>query len=234
MPDMLCPHCHKPVGAAEGAAFCPFCGGRLQGDGGDGPDLSGVRRESDPVKKHALLLQLQARYPQSLDVAEEILLLGRLYDRGKRGVDFSIIKSYVLNVYLEPQTLRREKREALRREIFSHPDLDLCLSLCGDPDAFLRRYLQRLSEEFIRLFLKGSAQHMHSFFGYRNESKAPKYLAVPAAEMLRAMQKDETLTPRQRALLMQAFYAGFAAQLNGQTEALDDLLAKAQITVDTK
>ena len=71
------------------------------------------------------------------------------------------------------------------------------------PNGFLRRYLTRLSEEFIRLFLKGSTRHMHAIFGFVNEGKAPKHLALPAAQMLRAMQRDESLTGAQRSLLMQ-------------------------------
>ncbi|HPF87645.1 MAG TPA: zinc ribbon domain-containing protein [Candidatus Limiplasma sp.] len=231
MAETTCPQCHKTISAADSAAFCPFCGAKLATGG---PDLYAVYAEQNPMKKHELLLALQAEYPDSLDVAEEILHLGRLYDRGKRGVDFSIIKCYALNVYLEPKALHKDKREALRREIFHHPDLDKCLNLCDDQEVFLRRYLQRLSEDFIRLFLKGSTQHMHSFFGYINQSKAAKYLALPAAEMLQAMQRDETLTPAQRTLLMQAFYAGYAHQLNGDTSYLDAALQKYDIRLDTK
>jgi len=230
MAELLCPKCHKAISAAESAAFCPFCGEKLPAAG---PDLSGALSEQNPVKKHEKLLALRAQYPESLEVAEELLMLGRLYDRGKRGVDFSIIKCYVLNIYLEPETIRREKRGELRREIFHHPDLELCLSLCEDEEVFLRRYLTRLSEEFVRLFLKGSTRYMHTIFGFTNTGKAPKYLAQPAAVMLRAMHGDEDLTPAQRALLTQAFYAAFARQMNGETQALDELLQKCGITVDT-
>ena len=231
MAETLCPTCHKAVGAAEGAAFCPYCGGKLAAAG---PDLADVISEPNPVIKHERLLALREQYPDSLEVAEELLMLGRLYERGKKGLDFSIIKCYVLNVYLEPDTLREDKREELRREIFSHPDLERCLSLSGDGELFLRRYLTRLSEDFIRLFLKGSTRYMHSIFGFTSEGKAPKYLALPAAGMLRAMHRDGALTGAQRRLLTQAFYAAFARQMNGETKYLDELLQKYDLNLDAE
>lgn len=230
MTEILCPQCHQAIGAAD-AAFCPFCGEKLRQTG---PDLKPVLHEPDPVKRHDGLVALQAQYPESLEVAEEILLLGRLYERGRKGVDFTIIKSYILNVYLEPNLLKKSQSAALRQEIFHHPDLDRCLQLADDKDAFLRRYLTRLSEEYIRLFLKGSSQHMRSIFGYVNERKAPKYLATPAAQMLLNMQRDDTLTDEQRRLLMQAFYAAFDRLLAGETQYLDDLMKKYSLSVETQ
>jgi hypothetical protein len=227
MADMICPQCHRPVGA-EDAAFCPFCGEKLRKGG---PDLSVVRGEPDPVKKHEMLLALMAQHPDSLEVAEEILYLGRLYDRSRKGLDFSVIKCYVFNVYLDPDEMKPERREALRAEIFDHPDLSRCLELSGDREVFLRRYLLRIAEEFVRLFLKGSTRYMRSIFGFTNEGKAPKYLALPVARMLRAMQRDESLTGERKTLLMQALYCAFQTQLGGETRYLDELLTTYQIAV---
>lgn len=229
MAEMRCPKCNKTIGAAEEAAFCPFCGAKLPRDG---LDFSAVFNEPDPVKKHEKLLALRQQHPDNPDVAEELLHLGRLYERGRKGVDFSIIKCYVLNVYLEPDALRKSMREALRHEIFHHPDLDNTLALSGDRTIAMRRYLTRLSEDFVRLFLKGSSRHMHSLFGYVNTSKAPKHLALPAARMLSAMRRDETLDEEQRKLLMQSFYAAFSSQMNGETQYLDELLSKYNIPIE--
>jgi hypothetical protein len=230
MSEISCPKCHKPIGAAEEAAFCPFCGERLVKE--EGPDLSAALAQDDPVKKHDMLLALREQYPESLAVAEQILYMGRLYERSKKGLDFSVIKCYVLNVYLEPKSMKPDQREELRREIFHHPDLDACLKLTEDPEVFLRCYLERLSEDFTHLFLKGSSLYMHAFFGYVNERKAPKNLAAPAAGMLMAMRQDETLTGKQRTLLMQSFYRGFAHQMDGQTQYLDELLNQYNLTID--
>ena len=231
MAEVQCRNCHKTIKEADTVVFCPFCGERLSAGG---PDLKEARQEQDPVKKHEMLLKLREQYPESLEVAEEILYLGRLYDRGKKGLDFSVIKCYVLNVYLDPKAIKRDRREELRKEIFNHPDLDRCLALAEDKDVFLRRYLERISEEFVRLFLKGSTLHMHSFFGFINTSKAPKHLAVPAARMIADMLHDEGLTEEQRKMLAQAFYAAFARQLEGNTQYLDAELARAQISLDSQ
>jgi len=231
MAERICPKCRAAVGTAEQAAFCPFCGEKLPPAG---MDLSEVLREADPVKKHDRLLALLEQHPDSLEVAEELLLLGRLYERGKKGMDFSVIKCYVLNAYLEPEELKPAKREALRQEIFHHPDLDLCLKLAEDPDLFLRRYLTRLSAEFIRLFLKGSTRHMHAVFGYVNEGKAPKHLALPAAQTLLQMHRDENLTGAQKSMLMRAFYEAFAREMNGETRYLDETLQTLHLTIDAQ
>lgn len=230
MPEVLCPRCHKAVGEAD-AAFCPFCGEKLIADR---PDIAAVRAQADPAKKHERLLALQSEHPGDLEIAEEILHLGRLYERGKKGADFTIIKCFVLNVYLEPGALKKSVRDQLRQEIFHHPDLDRCLALAEDKTLFLRRYLTRLSEEFIRLFLRGSSLHMHAVFGFVNNAKAPKHLARPAAQMLLAMHGDEALDPDQRALLTQAFYAAFARQLDGETQYLDGFLQKLGLSIETQ
>ena len=232
MAEQLCPKCHKTITAADSAAFCPYCGEKLPVQE-SGLDLSLVHGESDPVKKHEMLEKLLAENPDSLEVAEEILYLGKLYLRGQKGLDFSVIKCYVLNVYLEPDEMKKDRREALRREIFSHPDLDRCLRLTQNKDAFLRRYLQHISGEFIDLFLKGSTRHMRSFFGFVNQSKAPKYLAAPVVKMMLNMQRDETLTQEQRQLLMQSLYAAFASKL-GDTQSLDEQMKTYGVTLEAK
>jgi hypothetical protein len=231
MVEITCQKCHKTISAAESAAFCPYCGERLSPEG---MDLSAVRNEPDPVKKHGMLLKLKAQHPDSLEVAEEILYLGRLYERSKRNLDFSVIKCYVLNIYLEPETMSANKREALRAEIFSHPDLDRCLELSENKDAFLSRYLEHISEEFVRLFLKGSSRYMRSFFGFTQTSKAPKYLALPATKMLKNMQLDESLTDAQRTLLTRAFYTAFARQADGETRYLDQELMQRGISITSE
>ena len=230
MAERLCPRCLKPIPEGDLAAFCPFCGEKLHA----GLDLSAVLAETNPVKKHDRLLALHKEHPESLEIAEELLHLGRLYERGKKGVDFSIIKCYLLMIYLEPDTLRKEQIEAFRTELFHHPDLDRCLELAPDRGQFLRRYLGRLSEDFIRLFLKGSSRYMHVILGFSSEGKAPKYLAQPAARMLLAIREDGNLAPAERDMLSRAFYASFARMMDGETRYLDETLGKYGIKPDAE
>jgi hypothetical protein len=175
---------------------------------------------ADPVKKHRILTEALAKYPQSLPIAEELLFLGRLYERGKGTLDFSVIKCYLLNIYLEPDAFAPARADELRHELFNHPDLDRCLALAPDREAFLRHYLHRLGCQFIDLFLRGSSKYMRRIFGFGLESRAPKLLASPAARMLAAMHGDAALTPAQRDMLMQAFFDAFSAQLSGDTQWL--------------
>ena len=238
MSEMQCPQCGRTLTVETGAAFCPYCGGSLQAPAAKPENtavqalLTRAEAADDPVKKHALLTEALALDPESLAVAEELLYLGRLYERNPHAADFSVIKCYLLNPYLEPTAVSPEKRDAMRRELFDHPDLDRCLRLCGDRTAFLTRYLTRLSAQYIDLFLHGSSQHMHRFFGFSMDSRAPKLLAVPAARMLAAMRDDGALTPEQRSLLMHAFYAAFNTQLNGDVQWLRQEMQARGVTLD--
>ena len=221
---MNCPHCGRAI-EAGGASFCPFCGGALNAAHAENEEaralIDRALRQSDPVQKHALLEQAQQTDPQSLRAAEELLLLGRLHERDPRHIELSVIKCHLLMLYLEPETFSPAQADAARQELFSHPQLERCLSLAPDKEAFLRRYLERLCGEFIQLFLRGSSRYMHRVFGLGSESRAPKYLASPVAVMLSRVWQDEALSPDQRLLLRESLYRAFAADMRGDTEFLD-------------
>jgi len=238
MSERRCPRCGKTVAVESGAAFCPYCGAVLQkaaaNPGGEAAQavLKKAEALTDPKKKHELLAKGLQEHPDSLAIAEELLLLGRLHERNPRVLDFSVIKSYVLNAYLEPEQYSQEQSEAMRREVFDHPDLERCLALAEDRDAFLNHYLTRLSNQFIDLFLKGSSKYMRRFFGFGMDSRAPKLLSYPSAKMLNAMRADPLLSGEQRAMLMRAFYAAFSAQMGQDTQWLDQALAELGIALE--
>lgn len=238
MSELQCPHCGRKLAVEGGAAFCPFCGGSLA-QARQTPEKDAVRdvltkleEISDPVKKYELLKKTQAEYPDSLAIAEEILFLGRLNERNPKSLDFSVIKCYMLMIYLEPDTIAPDKIDVLRRELFNHPNLDRCLALTDDREAFLNRYLTRLSSQFIDLFLHGSSKYMRRYFGFGLDSRAPKLLAGPTARMLAAMRHDEELTPEQRSMLMHALYAAFSTRLSGDTQWLQKDMTELGIALD--
>ena len=76
---IACPRCGKPVEVA-GAAFCPHCGSPVAASQpapvpeGALALLEKAERQTDPVKKHKLLLEAQEQYPDCLEVAQELLL----------------------------------------------------------------------------------------------------------------------------------------------------------------
>ena len=237
MNENQCPHCGHVLVTGAGASFCQFCGGALVKaqpapmDAALQKFLQQAESESDPKKKHEILTRAQAAYPDSLAVAEELLYMGRLYERSARQLDFSVIKSYLLNLYLEPDAITPAKQAEMRRELFDYADLERCLALCEDRATFMHHYLKRLSSDFISLFLQGSSQYMHRWFGISVDSRAPKLLAIPAAKMIAAMTADEQLTAEQRGQLVSAFYAAFAVQYNGETSWLQKELAERNITI---
>ena len=238
MPMNTCTNCGKELEAKSGAAFCPYCGGAVkveEADGGESQEVKEIiakaEAQQDARKKWQLLTDGEAKYPQSLSIAEELLFLGRLYDRDKKGVDFSIIKCYLLMLYLKPNTLSKKQQQEFRQELFQHPQLLKCVSLSGDGDAFLRRYLLRLEGEFIYLFLRGDSSYMRRIFGFGLDSRAPKLLADPVCFMLRNIYQDSQLTVQQRDMLMITLYQAFSKDMGGETKWLDETLATDGIQV---
>ena len=227
---MQCMVCHRELPLAD-AAFCPYCGAAVQTEQRAVPEevkqlLRTLEEQKDPVQKHAMLLEAEKKYPDSLEVAEEILFLGRLYERSARKLDYSVIKCYLLHMYLTPEKFSPERMAEMRAELFAHPHLLRCLALAGDENAFLRRYLNRLCTEFITIFLLSSTYYTKSFFGFRLDTRMGRVLAEPACAMLCAIHADEQLDARHRTLLCNAFYRAFVTETGGESRWLDELLEK--------
>ena len=229
----ICPKCKR--GFDPEFAFCPHCG-QPRPKASSLPKeslalLEKARREEDPVRKHALLMELRTRHPDNLDIERELLMLGRLHERSRRDVSFRNIKCYLLQIYLDTQGLSGDDIADMRRELFHHPQLEVCRRLAPDGDAFTREYLEDLSGDFIQLFLEGSNLYMRSLFGFVNHRNAPALLAPHAARMLENISRDDELTPGERQTLLTAFYRAFALRMNGETAKLDKCLAEKGLTI---
>lgn len=188
------------------------------------PYLRKAQEESDPARRYALLLKAEEAAPQDLRVQKALLLHGRLHERDKRKVDFSVIKCYLLHAFEVPQEHAKAQREQMVKELFEEERLLKAMALAGDPQAFLREYLTALSGEYIRLFLKGSSRYMKPVFGFAPIGKPHKLLAEPVAAMIERMLEDPLLTNPQQAMLSRAFYAGFAQEFQGETLFLEEAL----------
>ena len=233
MERIICAKCGKETEKQAEVAFCPFCGGALgtQPTAKQEPQavcdlLVQADGMTDIRRKHDLLLQAEKDYPDSLAISQELLHMGRLYERGTKNADFSIIKCFLLMAYLKPSDFPATRRKELLNEIFHHPQLEKCLALAQDRDAFLRAYLLRLSKEFIQLFLRGDSRYMRRIFGIGMDSRASKLLAEPAADILQAISLDEEQAPELRTMLAQQFYEAFSADMSGETTWLDQKLEK--------
>ena len=167
-------------------------------------------------------------------MAQELLFLGRLYERSPRKLDFSVIKCHLLHFYLTPDDFSAAQQQQMRTELFEHPDLRRCQELAPDADAFTRKYLERLSRDFINVFLRGSNRYMHSFFGLRLDNRIAKVLASPMAQMLSRVHGDTDLDFERRAMLYDALYRAFLLEAGNDAKWLDALLSEGGLPLPAK
>lgn len=214
-----CARCGRLVETAQ-AAFCPFCGAPLAAAEAALPSgaeklLLQAARQQNNKKKLRLLTEARQQYPDCLAVEEEWLFQGKLPTNAADALDFSRIKCHLLHFYLTPGDFTGEQTAAMRQELFEDPQLLRCLALAPEGEAWLAKYLLRLSREFIQVFLMGSNVYMPRLMGFRLNREPAEALAKPAAQMLRAMAEDEALSLPRRALLQTAFEQAFAAECGG-------------------
>lgn len=225
----ICGSCGKTAQQPD-AAFCPYCGHALnaplqpQPPRGAMDAIAQANLQKDPKKKWEILSKAESEYPDCLEIAEELLFLGRLHERNPKKPDMSVIKCYLFQIYLTPKELSADQITRMRNELFTHPQLQRCQALAADPSKFTSRYLTRLAGEFVELFLRGSNQYMQSIFGFTMGSKAPKLLANPTADMMCQIRRDMELTADERDMLYTSLYQGFDRQMSGDTTWLDQLL----------
>lgn len=233
-----CPRCHKDIPTAD-ALFCPFCGAAISQPVPTTPEevkklLRKADETQDPKKKYAILSEAEKQYPDSLDVAEALLFLGRLHERSSKKVDYSVIKCYLWHMYLTPGEFSAAQRNEMRQELISHPQLLKCMSLAPDADAFLRHYLEKLGVEFVNLFLRGSNRYTNAFFGIRFDGRMAKVLASPVCTMLKNIHNDAQLPDDKRDMMYDAFYRAFLAGTGNDPKWIDDLLEKSGLPVPVK
>ena len=224
---MICSQCGKTI-EGEGIAFCPYCGAKLQA-----PETrEAVNPEAEkwiqkamavssyPERKKILLKGLEA-CPGSREIEWELLFVGEEGSRRGKTLDFSIIRCWVLDIYRKPGTFSAAKRDEMRAWLFDAPQLQACLNRFEDPEMKQQEYLLRLCREYISIFLEGDNQVMGNLFGFMMSKNKEKRLAVPAAQIITAIRKDEELSPQQREQLRKAFYQAYSLYNNGTTEYLD-------------
>ncbi len=228
----ICPHCGREI-REMGAAFCPFCGGVLSdGQAAETPAgalvlLDQMARQRSNKKKLALLYKAREQYPDCLAVEEEVLFQGKLPEKAGFTLDYGGIKSYLLEIYLHPEHIPAQQQAAMRQELFHDAQLERCLALAPSREGYLAHYLERLSSEYIDIFLMGSNEYMPRLMGFQLERRPEKALAKPVARMLRAMQADENLTGEERSQLAAAFEKAFAAQCGGNLMYLQKALQES-------
>lgn len=230
--SMICSRCGKTIDG-EGMAFCPYCGAKLETPAAapSAPVDKEVEKwilkaksiPSYPERRKILLKGLEA-CPDSREISWELLFTGEPEARRRGALDFSVIKSWVLEIYWKPKDFSEEKKDRMRAQLFDAPELKACLSRFENPEEKQREYLLRLCKEYVGLFLEGSNQVMGNIFGFQIDRNKEKKVAVPVAEMIGRIRRDEKLLPEQREQLWKALYQGYVAWANGKTEYLDERL----------
>jgi len=207
---MNCLKCGKEIPGGE-MAFCPYCGTRIA-SGAEKP-VSGeaaawiekaMKVTSLPERKK-ILEEAKKACPEDPAIDWELLFIGTPDPKPKRGViDFSIIKSWALQIYRVPGDFSSEKKAALRRELFDSPQLLAVLEGYDDPEAKHREYLERLCREYVDIFLKEDNRLTGTVFGFHLGRNRDKVIGDAMEEMITRVGKDEALTPEQRQMLQDA------------------------------
>lgn len=84
------------------------------------------------------------------------------------------------------------------------------------------------------MFLRGSNRYMHSFFGFRLDSRIAKVLASPLERMLSRVHGDTDLDFEQRSMLYDALYRAFLLETGNDAKWLDALLAGEGLPIPAK
>ena len=225
---MICSRCGKTI-EGEGVAFCPYCGAKLE----TVPDARNEEAEkwiskalattSYPERKKILLKGLEA-CPDSREIAWEMLFIGEPETKRPKGIDFSIIKSWILEMYWKPGDFSEDRKNRMRAQLFDAPELRRCLERFENPADKQREYLQRICREYVELFLEGNNQVMGNYFGFHLDRNKEKKLAAPVAQMISRIRADEKLLPEQREQLWKAMYQAYGARTGGKMEYLDEMI----------
>ena len=228
--NQVCSQCGKTI-EGEGIAFCPYCGAKLQAPEAQEPVNPEAEKwiqkamavSSYPERKKILLKGLEA-CPDSLEIRWEMLFIGEEGPKKGKVINYSIIKSWILEIYWKPKDFSTEQKDRMRAELFDAPQLKETLALFEDPERKQEEYIQRLCREYVELFLEGNNQVMGNIFGFQIGKNKDRKLAAPVAQMIRNIRADEKLNPEQQEMLRRALYLAYSARTGGGTEHLDAAL----------
>ena len=194
----------------------------------DGMDVDTLyargRSAQEPRDAHAFLMRAAEMDPSDLRVQKELLLRGRLHERDPHNITFHVIKCYLLHAFEHPEKHNQEEIQRMARELFDHPQLQRCLAIAPDQDAFMKEYLNDLCAEYVRLFIAGDTSHTRAILGITIGSKQPVFLAIPAYDIISNILSSSYLNEDEKTLLAGVFYRAYRAHMDGRTEPLDERL----------
>ena len=100
-----------------------------------------MKATSLPERKK-ILEQARKVCPDDPGIEWELLFIGTPDPKPAGGkLDFSIIKSWLLQIYRKPGDFTAEKRNAMRKELFEGEQLQKVLAGSADPEGKMEEYL---------------------------------------------------------------------------------------------
>ena len=207
---MICRQCGKEI-PGDGMIFCPYCGAKLSA--AEEKRVSEEAAEwiqkamkvtSLPERKR-ILEKAKQDCPDDPEIDWELLFIGTPDPKPPRGkMDFSIIKSWLLQIYRKPEEFSKEKRDAMRNELFHSPQLQSALAAYDNPEQKMREYLERICREYVDIFLKEDNQLMGNIFGLRIGRNQTKILEGAVQEMIRRVEADGQLSSEEQQMLQES------------------------------
>jgi hypothetical protein len=168
-----------------------------------------------------ILDQARKLYPESPEIDWELLFIGHPDPDPPRGrIDYSIIKSFLLDIYRHPETYTEEKRDRMRTELFRDPLLTKILEETEQPEEKLRAYLLRLCREYIDIFLAEDRRLTGGILGLLPGRSREKAIAGEVSGMIRRTAEDPKLSPEERELLREALTRAFSERDAGRNAYL--------------
>jgi len=174
--------------------------------------LARAEKERKPDRAYAHILLALETDPDSFAANRALLYHGKLHEAVRRPGDYSVIKSYLLHMFEEPESYTPEQREARLEELFCDPQLMRTAALSGDGSTFLREYIQRLANEYMTIFVRGRSSVSRGVFGFsRSSDSVRERCAEIVAVMERNIQAEPGITAEQCGLLSEALTKGLGA-----------------------
>ena len=236
MLEIKCPACGGTMRLEEGRLLraCPYCGAELSREtAARGWEIPGpselekkLAKENNPKKKYKLILAALEKDPNDFGANRALLYHGRLHEDciTRRGIDYSVVKCYLFNVFESPEKYTDAELDAKYAELLEGEQLKKVLSLCGDADVFFRDYIRCLAAQYVDLFIRGESRNSTVMFGFRRSlDSTAKLCAEPVREMLRTIAQSARLDGREetRALLAASVRAGYDALFPGRSGYLE-------------
>lgn len=209
MSRLICGACgYQTESGPEGIAFCAKCGARLQPAMGVREEIALALLQNDLSARYEMLLKIREKFPDTYAVEFEILVIGRMHERGGKP-DFYRIPFWPLSVFETPAQYKKKEQAKMLNSFFENPEAHRVCALSEDRDAFWKDYYFRMARGYVDICLKGKYETT-SIFGFRRKNNdVMKRCAPQLVKMLANIEKAEYPDRQHREILADAMKRAF-------------------------